>query len=121
VHHASAGMIMLVEYEGFAGPDTAALRQMVGATTAGSAMAAMDHGDAGDDHAHEADTSGDHAHEPTPASGGHEHAPGTPDDHHASEQLKPLVSPAWWLLLVIALIIMIPLSIGVYKFIHVKK
>lgn len=38
-----------------------------------------------------------------------------------SDQLKPLVSPVWWLLLIVSLVIMTLLSLGIYKFIHVKK
>lgn len=38
-----------------------------------------------------------------------------------SDQLKPLVSPVWWLLLIVSLILMTLLSLGIYKFIHVKK
>jgi len=40
---------------------------------------------------------------------------------HGSEQLKPLVSPVWWLLLIVSLVTTTILSLGIYKFIHVKK
>jgi hypothetical protein len=47
-------------------------------------------------------------------------APGTPEDHHESTQLKPLVSPAWWLLLAVSLGLIALLSIAVHKFITIK-
>lgn len=40
---------------------------------------------------------------------------------YESDQLKPLVSPVWWLLLIVSLITMALLSLGIYKFIHVKE
>ena len=44
------------------------------------------------------------------------------DDHaHATEQIKPLVSSIWWLLLGVSSVLIALLSFGIYKFIHVKK
>ena len=42
-------------------------------------------------------------------------------DHHESTQLKPLVSPAWWFLLIVSLGLIVLLSSAVHKFITVKK
>ena len=55
---------------------------------------------------------------------GHPHAPSTPEEHahgEESQQMKPLVSPEWWLLLVVSLIAIAILSFIVHKFITVKK
>ena len=48
----------------------------------------------------------------------HGHEEGVEEDHHATEQLKPLVSPEWWLLLAGSLVLMTILSFVIYKFIH---
>lgn len=45
----------------------------------------------------------------------------TPADHHESTQLQPLVSSAWWLLLVVSLVAIALLSFAIHKFITVKK
>jgi len=74
-----------------------------------------------DDHEDEPGIPENH-HEEEEEAEGHHDEPGTPADHaHESEQLKPLVSPVWWLLLVVSLIITALLSLGIYKFINVKK
>ncbi|MCH7605029.1 hypothetical protein IID24_03530 [Patescibacteria group bacterium] len=54
----------------------------------------------------------------------HPHAPGTPEEHahgEGSQQMKPLVSPEWWFLLVVSLIAIAILSFLVHKFITVKE
>jgi len=61
----------------------------------------------------------------------HVDEPSTPEDHHdeevvddhahETEQIKPLVSLVWWLLLAVSSILITLLSFGIYKFIHVKK
>ena len=53
----------------------------------------------------------------------HPHGEGVPEDHAHQDvdQLKPLVSPVWWLLLIVSLVTTTILSLGIYKFIHVKK
>jgi FtsP/CotA-like multicopper oxidase with cupredoxin domain len=115
VHHASAGMIMLVEYEDFDGPDTADLQEAVKGMSMAAVMEAMDHDDEGDDHAHTVGTPEDHAHEEEAEA--HDH-----DAHeHETGQIQPLVSSAWWILVISSLFLMSLLSIVVYKFIHVKK
>lgn len=84
VHHAAAGMVMLVEYEGFNGPTTDDLRRMAGAVAEETgdhehgAGTPSDHehgmmmGEAGDGHT-------DHTDEAAVSS--HEHEAGTPSDH----------------------------------------
>lgn len=59
VHHASAGMIMLVEYEGFVGPDTDDLR----ASIAESMLMEMEESlEETEDHGHDGEAEDDHGH-----------------------------------------------------------
>lgn len=55
------------------------------------------------------------------ANGDEAHEEEVVDHPRGTDQIKPLVSPAWWILLVASLLLMSLLSLVVYKFIHVKK
>jgi len=116
VHHAAAGMITLMQYEGFEPIKTLAdIQKMdLGGTlmaSAGQALA-LNHEPANesgiDDNVLDAEE-------------GHGHEEEEVDHGHESDQLKPLVSVVWWVLLIVSLIVTALLSLGIYKFIHVKK
>jgi len=101
VHHAAAGMITLMEYEGI--EPVRSLEEIQKMDMGGMQMEGRSNlmnliiGEVFADEGH----------------GG--------EEPHGLEQIKPLVSSIWWLLLIISLILITLLSLGIYKFIHVKK
>ena len=120
VHHAAAGMITLMQYEGF--EPVKSLAEIQKMDMGGIQMAGVSpSGDLVKEPEHLEGVEEVQVQEQVPEAG-HAHEEGLEeDDHHGTGQIKPLVSPEWWILVIVSLVIMIALSLAIYKFIHVKK
>ncbi len=107
VHHAAAGMITLMQYEGY---------EPVGAMQQGGADAAVTSGaQQGEDAEHMDHMMNDDMPMATQEEGDHAHPPGTPADHAHGDAVST-GGNSWWGLLVVSIILMILLSLGVKKY-----